>query len=151
MVNGLKLSDLQKKWADEMLGADGASTHSLVEYKRQTFDCFECEFTIRPSDNALVVHLKYLPPLLRHPSFFRHACILWREKIGAFRNFETYYTGKLNDANKIYSLDMVFTEYYPAILGDMRFMERHIFKIASEFNYKLVSEMQGRVVRKGER
>jgi hypothetical protein len=86
--------------------------------------------------------------LLRKKSFFKYACNYWREKVGAFRGFETYYTDKVDDANEIHSLDMVFMGYYPAILGDSKFIERRVFKIASDFNYGIVSELQEYAVRK---
>lgn len=153
MSSTLKLSDLQQRVMEgqEWFEGGDSSTHALTEFYRQNFDCFECEFVVRPNDNALVVHLKHLPPLLRKPVFFRCACTYWREKIGAFKGFEAYYTDKVDEANEIYSLDMIFTEYYPAIIGDIRFMERHVFKIASDLNYALISELQEHAARKAAR
>lgn len=148
MSNTPKLSDLQRaKQEIHGYAPCAPELHRAVEFQRQEFGCYECEFVIRPSDKALVVHLKWLPYLLRNEVFFRYACNFWRDRIGAFKRFEGYYTDKLDKANEFYSLDMVFVEYYPAIVGDIEFMKRQVFKIASELNDALVSELQGHVVR----
>jgi len=126
-------------------------THRLPDFRGRPFDCYECEFVARPSDGALVVHLKGLPPLLRNAAFFRYACGFWRDRIGSFGRFEAYYTDRLDSANEIYSLDMVFADYYPAAMGDAAFMERHIFRIAGELDGELTRELQGHAVREGRR
>ena len=145
------LSELHRKMITDIDGYESGDgyTHKLVEYHRESFECCECELTIRPIDNAFVVHLKYLPPILRQPRFFDYACKFWRKRIGAFKGFEAYYTDKVDDANELYSLDMIFIEYYPAIMGDVNFMKRHAFKIAGDMNREVVGELQGHAVRKG--
>ena len=147
------LSDFHRKLIGEIDGynlGDG-TTHRIVKFKNQGFDCYECEFAIRPLDKALVVHLKRLPPLLRSPVFFEYACDFWRKRIGAFKKFESYYTDKLDAANEVYSLDMVFVDYYPAMLGDMDYMQRHVFKVASDMNDEMVRELQEQCVREEQR
>jgi len=126
-------------------------TISPVDIRAEKFDCFICEVAIRPSDKALVIHLKNLPPLLRKKTFFVYACQFFKDRIGAFREFDAGYLDKLDDANEYYSLDMFFIDNYPALMGDMDFLRKHVFKIAHELNKELVDKIGDHAARENAR
>jgi len=103
--------------------------------------CFTFEAVIRPMDKALVLHLKHLPPALRNPKFFSFATEFIRDRIGKFESLNASFIGELDSANKLNSLDLMFTKYYPALMGDLQFIKAHSFKVGKELDDLLVREL----------
>lgn len=103
--------------------------------------CFLFEAVIRPVDKALVIHLKHLPPALRNRKFFDFATEFIRDRIGNFSTLEASFIGEVDEANKLNSLDLMFTKYYPAIRGDMDFIKKHTSRIGHQLDELLVREL----------
>lgn len=142
-VNGNQISQRDKeemqKWIGD--GFEGKDTEDIVDIYAEQMTCFLFESVIRPRDKGLVIHLKHLAPALRNAKFFEYATIFIRDKVGRFGSLHASFIGEVDSANKLNSLDLIFTEYYPAKLGDMGFIKRHTAKIGMELNNKLVQEL----------
>lgn len=113
----------------------------LAQIISEQMTCYLFEACIRPSDKALVLHLKHLPPKLRNGRFFDFATTFIRDRIGSYASLDASFVGEFDSVNKLNSLDLIFTKYYPATLGDMDFIKHHTFKIGKELNDLLVSEL----------
>ena len=113
----------------------------MPEIYSAEMQCFKFESVIRPSDNALVIHLKHLPPALRNGKFFDFATEFIRDRIGKFEALDASFIGELDQVNKLNSLDLIFTKYYPAIIGDMEYIKSHTARIGSELDNLLVREI----------
>lgn len=136
--NGISERDqeLMKKFQENPIDSGG-----MPEIFSEEMTCFTFESVIRPMDNALVIHLKYLPPALRNPKFFDFATEYIRDRVGKFESLNASFIGEVDSANKLNSLDLMFTKYYPAIMNDMDFIKRHTAKIGSSLNQLLVEEL----------
>ena len=64
-----------------------------------------------------------------------------RDRVGKFESLDASFIGEVDSENKLNSLDLMFTKYYPALMGDMEFIKRHTAKIGSELNQLLVQEL----------
>ena len=138
--HGKKDEDI--KWGS----APAPETHKMVEFRELQLKSFTCEIAIRPSDNALVIHLKYLKPFLRHHVFFDEVTKYFRDNVGQFETLNSSYIGVLDSANKLYSLDLIFTQYFPALRGDMDWIERKVFALASDVDKDLIEKFGDTVV-----
>jgi len=116
-------------------------TGGMPEIFAAEMTCFTFESVIRPMDNALVIHLKHLPPALRNPKFFDFATEFIRDRVGKFESLSASFIGEPDSANKLNSLDLMFTKYYPAIMGDMDFIKEHTANIGKKLNDLLVLEL----------
>ena len=128
--------ELMKKFTENPIDSGG-----IPELFSEPMTCFVFESVIRPSDNALVIHLKHLPPALRNPKFFDFATTFIRDRVGKFESLNASFIGEFGPANKLNSLDLMFTKYYPALMGDMEFIKEHTAKIGKQLNDLLVSEL----------
>lgn len=127
----VKMADANKQ--DDNVG--------MPEIYAAEMQCFKFEAVIRPNDNALVIHLKHLPPALRNGKFFDFATQFIRDRIGKFAALDASFIGELDSVNKLNSLDLIFTKYYPAIIGDMEYIKTHTARIGSELDSLLVREI----------
>ena len=134
------LAKFTKNGEDETLQAPELFADQMV--------CFLFEVVIRPMDNALVVHLKHLPPALRNGKFFEFATIFIRDRVGKFETLRSSFIGVVDSANKLNSLDIIFTKYYPALRGDMEFIKTHVAKVGAELDQLMVRELGGLVAAK---
>ncbi len=123
------------------IGKDPVSVDGAVEIASEQMRIFKFEAVIRPKDKALVLHLKHLPKKLRNAKFFEFATIFFKDKVGKYKTLDVSFIGELDSVNKLNSLDMIFTEYYPAKLGDMNFVKRHTFKIALDLDELIYKEL----------
>ena len=114
---------------------------SLPEFLSEQMTCYLFEAVIRPSDSALVIHLKHLAPALRNGKFFDFAAQFIRDRVGKFASMEASFIGVVDAHNRLNSLDLIFTQYYPALRGDMEFIKKHIAKIGADLNELLVKEL----------
>lgn len=128
--------ELMRKFRENPIDTSG-----IPEIFSEEMTCFTFESVIRPLDNALVIHLKHLPPALRNPKFFEYATAYIRDRVGKFESMDSSFIGELDSANKLNSLDIIFTKYYPALMGDMEFIKRHTAQIGKKFNDLLVLEL----------
>lgn len=128
--------ELMKKFTENPIDSSG-----MPEIFSEEMTCFTFESVIRPMDNALVIHLKHLPPALRNPKFFDFATEFIRDRVGKFESLNASFIGELDKANKLNSLDLMFTKYYPALMGDMEFVKRHTAQIGKKLNDLLVLEL----------
>ena len=128
--------ELMKKFTENPI-----DSNSAPELFSDQMTCFLFESVIRPMDNALVIHLKHLPPALRNPRFFDYATEFIRDRIGKFASLDASFIGELDSANKLNSLDLMFTKYYPALMGDMEFIKQHTAKVGKQLNDTLVREL----------
>ena len=141
-------SDVLSNFEKEQLGKiikserDAEPQERTVALQSEQMVVFLFESVIRPSDKALVIHLKHLPIKLRNRKFFELATLFFRDRIGKFKTLDASFIGELDSVNKLNSLDLIFTDYYPAKLGDIEFIKSHTFKIGKEFNDLLMRELQ---------
>lgn len=147
-INGDGISQRDKeeiqKWIGD--GFTGKDSSDIVDLYSEQMTCFLFESVIRPSDKGLVIHLKHLPPALRNAKFFNYATSFIRDRVGKFGSLNASFIGEVDSVNKLNSLDLIFTDYYPAKLGDMNFIKRHTAKIGMELNDKLVKELGEHVI-----
>ena len=113
----------------------------VPELFSESMTCFLFEAVIRPLDKALVLHLKHLPPALRNVKFFDFATAFIRDRIGKYRSLNSSFIGEVDAANKLNSLDLMFTDYYPAKIGNMEFIKSHCVKIGKELDDLLIREL----------
>jgi hypothetical protein len=113
----------------------------LPEFFVAKMTCYQFESVIRPEDNALVIHLKHLAPALRNRKFFDYAAQFIRDRVGKFATMEASFIGEVDRANKLNSLDLIFTQYYPAIKSDMEFIKKHTAKIGYDLDQTIVREL----------
>lgn len=125
-----------KKMAENPIDSGG-----VPELFSAKMTCFLFESVIRPLDDALVIHLKHLPPALRNPKFFDFATTFIRDRVGKFATLNASFIGELDSANKLNSLDLMFTKYYPALMGDMDYIKSHTARIGKELDDLLVHEL----------
>jgi len=78
---------------------------------------------------------------LRNAKFFDYATSFIRDKIGKFGSLDASFIGELDPANKLNSLDLMFTHYYPALRGDMEFIRSHTAKIGQQLDDQIVREL----------
>ena len=128
--------ELLKKFQENPIDTNG-----MPEIFSEEMTCFTFESVIRPMDNALVIHLKHLPPALRNPKFFDFATEFIRDRVGKFESLNASFIGEVDAANKLNSLDLMFTKYHPALFGDMEFIKSHTLKIGKELDDLLVREL----------
>lgn len=140
MKSGLGISERDTKLL-ESFSEKEFSKEEIPEIFSDQMTCFLFESVIRPKDQALVIHLKHLPPALRNPKFFEFATIFIRDRIGKFESLDVSFIGELDSVNKLNSLDLMFTKYYPALMGDMDFIKRHTAKIGKELDNLLCREL----------
>lgn len=138
---GGKLSEKEceelKKWTKNGLDAKD----EFVDIYSVKMTAFIFEAVIRPKDNGLVIHLKNLAPTLRNPKFFDYATSFIRDKIGKFGTLDASFIGELDAVNKINSLDLMFTQYYPALRGDFEFIKEHTVKIGKLLDDQIVHDL----------
>jgi hypothetical protein len=132
--------ELMKKFTENPI-----DSNSMPELFSDQMTCFLFESVIRPLDNALVIHLKHLPPAFRNPRFFDFATEFIRDRIGKFESLNASFIGELDSANKLNSLDLMFTKYYPALMGDMDFIKQHTAKVGKQLNDLLVRELDAHI------
>lgn len=147
LKSGSVITDREKELTESFLKGGITSNETVVDLVSEDMTCFLFEAVIRPSDKALVLHLKHLPPKLRNGRFFSFASSFIRDRIGSFESLDASFIGEVDSANKLNSLDLIFTKYYPALMGDMEFIKQHTFKIGSELNDLLVSKLNEYVVK----
>lgn len=144
-VSGEKINDRDKelmdKWIKDGFDHSNDNKADCVEIFSDQMTCFLFEAIIRPHDKGLVIHLKYLPPALRNPKFFDFATTYIRDRVGKFKSLDASFIGELDSANRLNSLDLMFTDYYPAKVGDMAFIKQHTSKIGKELDDILVREL----------
>ena len=144
-VNGGRISDRDReemnKWIKDGFDSDNDNKEECVDLFSAQMVCYLFESVIRPMDQALVIHLKHLPPALRNPKFFDFATAFIRDRVGKFKSLRAVFTGEYGPENKFNSLDLMFVDYYPAKLGDMDFIKRHTAKIGKELNDTLTREL----------
>jgi hypothetical protein len=140
-TNLKKMPERDRKAVEEFIEKDPIGTSAAVDIFHAQMKCFLFEAVIRPMDNALVIHLKHLPPALRNRKFFDYAARIIRDKIGGFESFHASFIGEVDSANKLNSLDLIFTKYYPALKGDMEFIKNHTAKIGYDLDEELVREL----------
>lgn len=140
-INGVKLTQRDQEAMSKWTEKGDVSQENLVDMFIVNMKCFTFESVIRPLDDALVIHLKHLPPALRNPKFFDFATGFIRDRIGKFKSLDASFIGELDPVNKLNSLDMIFTDYYPAKRGDMSFIKSHTVKIGKELDDLLVQEI----------
>jgi hypothetical protein len=139
-INGGKITAKEK---DQLLkfASDKFVNEEVPEILSEEMVCFTFEAVIRPMDKALVIHLKHLPPALRNPKFFDFATEFIRDRIGKFESLNASFIGELDSVNKLNSLDLMFTKYFPALMGDIEFIKSHSFKIGKQLDELLVQEL----------
>jgi len=140
-VNGLGLTKRDQEAMEKWTAKGDVGKENAVDTFSEPMKCFTFESVIRPLDNALVIHLKHLPPALRNAKFFDFATEFVRDRIGKFRSLDASFIGELDSANKLNSLDMIFTNYYPAQRGDMDYIRMHTVRIGKELDEILVREI----------
>ena len=140
-VHGTNITPRDKELFDKFTEKTTEDTLDVPVMFSEQMTCFLFESVIRPSDNALVIHLKHLPPALRNAKFFDFATAFIRDRVGKFESLNASFIGELDSANKLNSLDLMFTKYYPALMGDMNFIVAHTAKIGSDLDKLLVSEL----------
>lgn len=140
MKSGLGISNKDKELLESFSQKD-FSKEEIPEIFSDQMTCFLFESVIRPNDKALVIHLKHLPPALRNPKFFEFATIFIRDRVGKFESLDVSFIGELDSVNKLNSLDLMFTKYYPALMGDMDFIAKHTAKIGKELDTLLCREL----------
>lgn len=126
-----------EKWVKD----GDTENQSVVDIHSDQMKCFLFECVIRPLDNALVIHLKHLPPALRNPKFFEYATSFIRDRIGKYESLDSSFIGELDSVNKLNSLDLIFTKYYPAMRGDMKFIKEKVSSICNLLDETLVREL----------
>jgi hypothetical protein len=139
-VSGGSISEREKELL-EKFSSKPLVTEQAPEILSEEMVCYIFEAVIRPMDKALVIHLKHLPPALRNVKFFNFAAEFIRDRIGKFESFNASFIGELDSVNKLNSLDLMFTKYYPALFGDMEFIKSHTLKIGKELDDLLVIEL----------
>lgn len=139
-INGGKITDKEKDLLSKF-SSDKFVGEEIPEILSEAMNCFTFEAVIRPMDKALVIHLKHLPPALRNVKFFSFATEFIRDRIGKFESLNASFIGELDAANKLNSLDLMFTKYYPALMGDITFIKQHSFKVGKELDDLLVKEL----------
>lgn len=140
-ITGGKISHRDKELFDKFTEKSHTDLVDIPELFSEEMTCFLFESVIRPSDKALVIHLKHLPPALRNPKFFDFATEFIRDRVGKFESLNASFIGELDSVNKLNSLDLMFTKYYPALMGDMNFVISHTAKIGKELDNLLVKEL----------
>lgn len=140
-INGNKITSRDKELWDKFTEKSSNDIMNCPELFSKQMTCYLFEAVIRPSDNALVIHLKHLPRPLRNPKFFNFATEFIRDRIGKFESLNASFIGELDSVNKLNSLDLIFTKYYPAIMGDMNFIVSHTANIGSALDNLLTSEL----------
>lgn len=145
-MTGGMLSEKDKD-AFEKFTQNPIAQEDAVEIFSVPMTCFIFEAVIRPIDKGLVIHLKNLAPALRNPKFFEYATIFIRDRIGKFGSLDVSFIGEVDSVNKLNSLDLMFTKYYPAQIGDMDFIKSHCAKIGKELDDFLVRELNEHVSR----
>lgn len=126
-----------KKWVKD----GDVEKQEFIDIHSDQMKCFLFECIIRPLDNALVIHLKHLPPALRNPTFFEYATSFIRDRIGKYEALDSSFIGELDSVNKLNSLDLIFTKYYPAIRGDMKFIKQKTSEICNSLDETLAREL----------
>jgi hypothetical protein len=139
-VNGNHITEREKELLSKF-SSEKFVNEQIPELLSEEMTCFTFEAVIRPMDKALVIHLKHLPPALRNPKFFDFATEFIRDRIGKFRSLSASFIGELDAVNKLNSLDLMFTNYYPALMNDLIFIKTHSFKIGKELDDLLVREL----------
>ena len=51
------------------------------------------------------------------------------------------FIGEVDKVNKLNSLDLIFTHYYPAIKNDMEFIKKHTAKIGYDLDQTIIREL----------
>jgi hypothetical protein len=129
---------LLEKFADKNSSDDKIVTPEFFIAK---MTCYQFESVIRPEDNALVIHLKHLAPALRNRKFFDYAAQFIRDRIGKFATMDASFIGEVDKVNKLNSLDLIFTQYYPARMHDMEFIKKHTAKIGYDLDQTIIREL----------
>lgn len=140
-IHGLKLSNKDKEAMEKWTSKGEVESQNLVDLFSENMKCFTFEAVIRPLDNALVIHLKHLAPALRNPKFFDYATEFIRDRVGKFKSLDASFIGELDAANRLNSLDIIFTGYYPADRGDMDFIKSHTARIGAALDKTLIEEI----------
>ena len=140
-IHGLKLSNKDKEAMEKWTSKGEVESQNLVDLFSENMKCFTFEAVIRPLDNALVIHLKHLAPALRNPKFFDYATEFIRDRVGKFKSLDASFIGELDAANRLNSLDLIFTGYYPADRGDMDFIKSHTARIGASLDKTLMEEI----------
>ena len=140
-LNGGKLSEKEKRQMEEWTKGNLEVRDEFVDIHSVPMTAFIFEVVIRPKDNGLVIHLKNLAPTLRNPKFFDYATMFIRDRIGKFGTLDASFIGELDAVNKINSLDLMFTQYYPALLGDMEFIKSHTVSIGKKLDEQIVKDL----------
>lgn len=139
-INGGKITDKEKDLLSKF-ASDKFVNEEIPQILSEEMVCYVFEAVIRPMDKALVLHLKHLPPALRNTKFFSFATEFIRDRIGKFESLNASFIGELDSANKLNSLDLMFTKYFPALMGDIEFIKHHAFKVGKELDDLLVREL----------
>lgn len=140
-VNGLKMTERDKEAMQKWTSKGDAGVENPVDLYSENMKCFTFEVVIRPMDNALVIHLKHLAPALRNGKFFDFAAEFIRDRVGKFGTMDASFIGELDKVNKLNSLDLIFTHYYPAQRGDMAYVTSNSVKIGKALDDLLIKEI----------
>lgn len=140
-VTGGKITDRDQEQMKSWIGSNDSLDEKSVDIYSVPMECFLFETVIRPIDNGLVIHLKHLPPALRNPKFFEYATMFIRDRVGKFKTLKCSFIGELDSANKLNSLDLMFTDYFPATRGDFEFIKKHCTRIGKELDDDLCRQL----------
>ena len=140
-VTGGKISEKEQEQLQGWMKGSLNTNDKCVDIYSIPMTAFIFEAVIRPRDNGLVIHLKNLAPTLRNPKFFDYATTFIRDRIGKFGTLDASFIGELDAVNKLNSLDLMFTQYYPALRGDMEFIKEHTAKIGKQLDDQIVHDL----------